>query len=149
MDVAFGRDVDIESEEWYPSVAVNSVTDAIMEPPTGFTAHHLHVRWASLPMLLPDGDLSSSEWWDAVTSSWGKWVQGKPLSVTPNKIGWLVDFENQQAQILPLDEDGHGKRLANLRSEELHSAIGGLQIDGRDIILVFNNSCNFIFILSY
>ena len=62
MDAAFGHDVDIESMPWYPRVAVNSVTDAIMTPPTGFTAHVLHVRWDSLPMLLPDGDLTSEAW---------------------------------------------------------------------------------------
>jgi len=138
VDATFGPNVDIESEEWYPSVAVNSVTDAIMESPTGFTAHILHVRWASLPMLLPDGDLDSDEWWRSISSTWGKWVEGKPLSVTPNSVGWLVDFENHEAQVLPLDEDGHGKRLANLDCAELHSAIGGLQVDGRDVILVFN-----------
>jgi hypothetical protein len=137
VDATFGSGVDIESEPWYPRVAVNSVTDATLAPPTGFTAHVLHVRWASLPVLLPDGDLDSSEWWDALSFTWGKWVEGKPISVTPNQVGWLVEFPNHEAQILPLDEDGHGRRLATLDCDELHTAIGGLQVEGRDVILVF------------
>mgnify|MGYP003323434905 CR=1 FL=1 len=67
MDAAFGRNVELESEPWYPRVAVNSVTDAVIESPTGFTSHVMHVRWDSLPMLLPDGDLNSSEWWGVVS----------------------------------------------------------------------------------
>ena len=138
MDATVGDVVDLDSEPWYPQKAVSSVTDAIMAPPSGFTAHHLHVRWDSLPMLLPDGDLNSNEWWDSVSSTWGKWVEGAPLSVNANSVGWLVEFEKHEAQILPLDEDGHGKRLAKLECDVLHTAIGGLQVDGRDVILVFN-----------
>ena len=137
VDATFGRNVELESEPWYPRVAVNSVTDGIMEPPLGFTSHALHVRWDSLPMLLPDGDLNSTEWWSTVSPTWGKWIDGKPLSVTSNRNGWTVEFEGHEAQVLPLDEDGHGKRLSNLSCGELHAAIGGLQVDGRDVILVF------------
>ena len=137
MDATVGDVVDLDSEPWYPQKAASSVTDAIMAPPSGFTAHHLHVRWATLTMLLPDGNLDSNEWWSTVSPSWGKWVEGPPLSVTPNPVGWLVEFEKHEAQILPLDEDGHGKRLAKLECDELHTAIGGLQVDGRDVILVF------------
>ena len=137
MDATVGDVVDLDSEPWYPRKAVSSVTDAIMAPPSGFTAHHLHVRWDSLTMLLPDGDLNSSEWWNTVSPSWGKWIEGVPLSVTSNSVGWMVEFEKHEAQILPLDEDGHGKRLAKLECDELHAAIGGLQVDGRDVILVF------------
>ena len=137
MDAAFGQSVELESEPWYPRVAVNSVTDGIMKSPAGFTSHVLHVRWASLPMLLPDGDLNSSDWWSNVSSTWGKWVEGKPLSVASNQNGWMVEFENHEAQVLPLDEDGHGKRLSDLRCDDLHAAIGGLQVEGRDVILVF------------
>jgi hypothetical protein len=138
VDAAFGQGVDIESQPWYPRVAVNSVTDAIMTPPTGFTAHLLHVRWDSLPMLLPEGDLSSSEWWGALSYTWGKWIEGKPISVSPSSKGWIVEFENHEAHVLPLDEDGHGRRLSSLNCNELHTAIGGLQFEGRDVILVFD-----------
>ncbi|MCH2638119.1 MAG: hypothetical protein MKZ56_07150, partial [Candidatus Thalassarchaeum sp.] len=84
VDATFGQGVDIESEPWYPRVAVNSVTEAVMEPPSGFTSHIMHVRWDSLPMLLPDGDLNSGEWWESVTSTWGEWMEGSPLSVASN-----------------------------------------------------------------
>ena len=137
MDATFGQYVDIESEPWYPRVAVNSVTDAILTLPAGFSSHVLHVRWDSLPVGLPDGDMGSSEWWDLLSPTWGKWVEGKPISVISNKVGWLVEFTNHEAQILPLDEDGHGRRLAALDCDELHTAIGGLQVDGRDMILIF------------
>ena len=122
---------------WYPRVAANSVTDAIMMPPTGFTAHVLHVRWDSLAMLLPDGDLTSEAWWNALSPTWGKWVAGSPQSVEENRNGWMVEFENHEAQILPLDEDGHGRRLSSLKCPELHTAIGGIQFEGRDVILIF------------
>ena len=64
-------------------------------------------------------------------------MEGPPLSVASNQNGWIVDFENHQAQVLPLDEDGHGKRLSDLSCDELHAAIGGFQVEGRDVILVF------------
>ena len=137
MDATCGQGVDIESEPWYPRVAANSVTDATLPPPSGFTGHILHVRWDSLPMLLPNGDLASSEWWNLLSPTWGKWAEGPPLSVTSNSVGWLVEFENHEAQILPLDEDGHGRHLATLGCEELHTAIGGFQVEGRDVILIF------------
>ena len=123
---------------WYPRVAAKSVTDAIMTPPAGFTAHVLHVRWDSLPMLLPDGELTSDPWWGGLSPSWGKWIEGSPLSVDENRNGWLVEFEKHEAQILPLDEDGHGRRLASLNCPELHTAIGGIQFEGRDVILIYN-----------
>ena len=138
MDATFGHDVDIESMPWYPRVAAKSVTDAIMTPPAGFTAHVLHVRWDSLPMLLPDGELTSDTWWGGLSPSWGKWIEGSPLSVDENRNGWLVEFEKHEAQILPLDEDGHGRRLASLNCPELHTAIGGIQFEGRDVILIYN-----------
>ena len=109
-----------------------------MTPPAGFTAHVLHVRWDSLPMLLPDGDLTSGTWWSGLSPTWGKWVEGSPLSVDENRNGWLVEFEKHEAQILPLDEDGHGRRLASLNCPELHTAIGGIQFEGRDVILIYN-----------
>jgi len=138
VDATFGQGVDIESMPWYPRVAANSVTDAIMTPPTGFTAHVLHVRWDSLPMLLPDGDFKSEPWWATLSPTWGKWVEGPPQSVEENRNGWMVEFENHEAQILPLDEDGHGRRLSSLKCPELHTAIGGIQFEGRDVILIFN-----------
>ena len=137
MDGACGQFVEIESEPWFPSVAAKSVTESSESCPSGFTTHILHVRWDSLPMLLPDGDISSQDWWDSQSATWGDWVEGKPKSVQSNASGWLVDFEHHEAQVLPVDEDGHGRRLANLGCEELHTAIGGVQFEGRDVILVF------------
>ena len=137
MDEAFGSLVEIESEPWFPSAAAKSVTDSSDPSPSGFTSHVLHVRWDSLPLLLPDGDLSSSEWWDAQSATWGEWVSGPPQSVQSNSVGWLVEFETHQAQVLPIDEDGHGRRLAKLDCSELYTAIGGIQHAGRDVILVF------------
>ena len=137
MDGAFGSLVEIESEPWFPSAAAKSVTDSSDPSPSGFTSHVLHVRWDSLPLLLPDGDLSSSEWWDAQSATWGEWVSGSPQSVQSNSVGWLVEFETHQAQVLPIDEDGHGRRLAKLDCSELYTAIGGIQHAGRDVILIF------------
>ena len=137
MDGTFGRVVEIESEPWFPSVAAKSVTESSDTPPSGFTSHILHVRWDSLPMLLPDGDLTSLEWWKSQSATWGDWVVGNPQSLQSNSAGWLVEFEEYEAQILPLDEDGHGRRLSKLASKELHAAVGGIQHEGRDVILVF------------
>ncbi|MED6297352.1 MAG: hypothetical protein VX828_03535 [Candidatus Thermoplasmatota archaeon] len=129
--------MEIESEAWFPSAAVKSVTDSSDPAPLGFSSHVLHVRWDSLPMLLPDGDLKSIEWWNAQSATWGEWLSGKPQSVQSNSSGWTVEFDHHVAQVLPIDEDGHGRRLAQLNSKELHAAIGGVQHEGRDVILVF------------
>jgi hypothetical protein len=137
VDVAFGRVVEIESEAWFPSAAAKSVTDSSDSAPVGFSSHILHVRWDSLPMLLPDGDLKSIEWWNTQSATWGEWLSGKPQSVQSNSTGWAVEFDHHVAQVLPIDEDGHGRRLAQLNSKELHAAIGGIQHEGRDVILVF------------
>ena len=137
MDGAFGPVVEIESEAWFPSAAVKSVTDSSDPAPLGFSSHVLHVRWDSLPMLLPDDDLKSVEWWNAQSATWGEWLSGKPQSVQSNSSGWTVEFDHHVAQVLPIDEDGHGRRLAQLNSKELHAAIGGVQHEGRDVILVF------------
>ena len=137
MDGAFGPVVEIESETWFPSAAVKSVTDSSDPAPLGFSSHVLHVRWDSLPMLLPDDDLQSVEWWNAQSATWGEWLSGKPQSVQSNSSGWTVEFDHHVAQVLPIDEDGHGRRLAQLNSKELHAAIGGVQHEGRDVILVF------------
>ena len=137
VDGAFGPVVEIESEAWFPSAAVKSVTDSSDPAPLGFSSHVLHVRWDSLPMLLPDDDLQSVEWWNAQSATWGEWLSGKPQSVQSNSSGWTVEFDHHVAQVLPIDEDGHGRRLAQLNSKELHAAIGGVQHEGRDVILVF------------
>ena len=137
MDGAFGSLVEIESEPWFPSAAAKSVTDSSDPSPSGFTSHVLHVRWDSLPLLLPDGDLASSEWWGSQSATWGEWVSEPPQSVQSNSVGWLVEFETHQAQVLPIDEDGHGRRLAKLDCSELYTAIGGIQHTGRDVVLIF------------
>ena len=136
MDATFGRNVELESEPWFPRKAVTSVTDSDGAP-TGFTAHTLHVRWDSLPMLLPEGEPDTSSWWSNLSATWGDWVGGNPISCTSNSIGWIVEFPKYEAQILPLDEDGHGRRLSELNCTELHTAIGGIQHEGRDVILIF------------
>ena len=137
MDVFFRRVVEFESEAWFPQVAASSVTDS-EGAPSGFSAHTLHVRWDSLPMLLPNGELDSVEWWNTLSPTWGSWIEGAPISVTSNSFGWIVDFSTHEAYVLPLDEDGHGRRLAELNCEYLHTAVGGIQVEGRDLILVFS-----------
>ena len=118
MDATFGRDVELESEPWFPRKAITSVTES-EDAPSGFTAHTLHVRWDSLPMLLPDGELDSSSWWNDLSATWGDWVEDNPISCKSNSIGWIVEFPQYEAQILPLDEDGHGRRLSELNCTEL------------------------------
>ncbi|MDP6906314.1 MAG: hypothetical protein QF440_02735 [Candidatus Thalassarchaeaceae archaeon] len=128
--------MDLAEMPWYPKVATSSVTEGNSAPP-GFISKTLHLRWDSLPVLLPEGDLLSEEWWNEQTVTWGVWLSGKPQSMAVNELGWLIDFPNHEAQILPLDEDGHARRLAELNCDELYTAIGGLQFEGRDVILIF------------
>ncbi len=136
MDETGGADVDLDSEPWFPTVAANSVTDGAESLP-GFDSKTLHVRWDSLPMLLPSGDISSSEWWNHA-NTWGDFPSLKPLEVLPSPIGWKVLFAEHFAWVLPLDEDGHGRRLSELNHAGLNAAIGGLQHEGRDVILIYN-----------
>ena len=137
MDATGGRAVDLESEPWFPKVAATSVTDGD-EVCAGFSSRTLHVRWASLPMLLPDGDLMDPAWWNH-SETWGRMPSTPPVDLKANAIGWRVAFEGHHVLVLPLDEDGHGRRLAELDHPGLHTAVGGLQHAGRDVLLCFED----------
>ncbi len=128
--------MDLEEMPWFPQVATSSVTEG-ESAPNGFTAKVLHVRWDSIPMLIPDGNLDSEEWWSNQSGNWGEWPTLTPLNVEVTSAGWNIDFGTHFALILPLDADGHGRRLAELECEVLHTAIGGIQYEGRDVILIF------------
>tara|TARA_B100001996_G_scaffold106282_1_gene80061 strand:- start:3362 stop:4543 length:1182 start_codon:yes stop_codon:yes gene_type:complete len=136
VDATLGPFVGFKSEPWYPRAAVSSVTGSD-DAPTGFTGHILHVRWASIPMLIPNGSLTDKEWWEVQTPTWGNWLQGEPSQVESTGNGWVVEFPKYRAYVLPMDEDGHGRRLSELNCDYLDTAIGGIQHDGRDVILVF------------
>ena len=136
MDATSGPLVGFKSEPWYPRAAVTSVTESD-DAPAGFSGHILHVRWASIPLLIPTKSLMDAEWWNNQSSSWGYWLEGEPTSVESTENGWVVDFPAHQAFVLPMDEDGHGRRLSELNCDYLHTAIGGIQYGGRDVILVF------------
>ena len=128
--------MDLEEMRWFPKVAASSVTEGEAAP-TGFAAKVLHVRWDSIPMLIPEGDLTSEDWWSHQSSTWGEWPELSPLEMKVTPAGWEVDFDAHFAIILPLDGDGHGRRLAELGCDVLHTAIGGMQHEGRDVILIF------------
>ena len=64
--------MDLEEMPWFPQVATSSVTEG-ESAPNGFTAKVLHVRWDSIPMLIPDGNLDSEEWWSNQSGNWGEW----------------------------------------------------------------------------
>lgn len=136
LDETGGARVDLEAEPWFPKVAASSVTDGDEEL-AGFESKTLHVRWDSIPMLLPSSDLMSSEWWNH-ENTWGEFPSLVPMEVSPSPIGWKVLFAEHEALVLPMDEDGHGRRLSELNHAGLHTAIGGLQHEGRDVILIYN-----------
>jgi len=134
----------LSDEMWFPKVAVTKVTDSNAnsntESPTGFLAKTMHVRWDSLPLYLPDGDLADPEWWANVRQNegcWGKWPELADIpSVFPSPVGWSVEFADWLVDVLPLDEKGHGRRLGELGCEVLDGAVAGLQWQGCDLILI-------------
>ncbi|MEE2812580.1 MAG: hypothetical protein VX627_06125 [Candidatus Thermoplasmatota archaeon] len=136
LDEAVGDLMDPESMPWFPRVAASSVTEGDSAP-AGFISKVLHLRWDSLPMLLPDGDPGSATWWSLQSATWGQWPKLVPIRAEPTPSGWRIEFESHFAEILPLDDDGHGRKLAELNCRVLHTAIGGVQHEGRDVILLF------------
>ena len=130
----------LSDEMWFPTVAVTKVDASDADSPSGFTAKTMHVRWDSLPLQLPDGDLADPEWWAKVSENegcWGQWPELTDIpAVLPSPVGWSVEFADWLIDVLPLDEKGHGKRLGELTCDVLDSAVAGLQWQGCDLILI-------------
>lgn len=101
-------------------------------------------------MLLPVGDVESIRWWRRVLSVGGgskRW--GKPPDVDGGTIECISSHSGPTfllterggrkvtIRLFPFDEKGHGRKLSELESEHLHTPFGGVQVEGRDLLLFF------------
>lgn len=101
-------------------------------------------------MVLPVGEVESIGWWRRVISVGGgakRWgqppsIEGGVIEKMPSSSGptfLLTEKSGRKVTIrlLPFDEKGCGRTLAELESEHLHTAFGGIQVEGRDLLLFF------------
>ena len=144
---------ELRGEAWFPSGIAQSIEPAAEQTPEGFEAWRLHTRFDSHLLLLPVGDVDSINWWMRVIpvggggTRWGDPPQfdgGKieKLSARNEGAGWsflLTEKSGRKViiRVLPYDEKGHGRTLAELGSEHLHTAFGGLQVGDHDLLLFF------------
>ncbi len=101
-------------------------------------------------MLWPIGNPDSIDWWKGMLPVGGggeRWGDAPEISgATIERVDawdgrcWRIrerGGRTLRAHFLPLDSCGHGRRLAELSSEVLEAAVGGLQWKGRDVLLIF------------
>ncbi len=138
--------------DWFPSGIAQAIDPAAEQAPLGFEAWRLHTIHDSHLMVWPSGDLGEISWWQRMLPVGGggkRWGEAPDLtSATVEKSeGWggptyeIRESSGRRlvAKILPLDECGHGRTLAELSSELLDSATGGIQWKGRDLVLFFRS----------
>ena len=145
----------IENETWYPS-EIATQCEFRESKVAGFDYWRLSTRWGSFDIHLPTSGPENADWWHLVTTNEGWWGELQNFStaeITEKKWGdgkcWeiIMPLANQngsnqsipqkfELRALPMDRNGHGKRLAELSSPTTYSAIGGLQIGGKDLLLL-------------
>ena len=139
--------------DWFPSGIAISFEPAAEQAPLGFEAWRLHTPFDSHLMVWPDGDFDDIIWWRRMLPVGGggkRWGEAPDLtSATVEQVkgeGGLTFLLTEGggrklvARIVPLDECGHGRALAELSSSVLSAAIGGIQWKDRDLILFYRKS---------
>ena len=144
-------------EPWFPRGLAKSL-DPTADAPEGFHTFELHIEWDSLPLILPLSDPLQVGWWNDLIASgaergeghvaeqklerWGDiprggWVEVQGFPSFSGRSYRLVDAEGVVTfcQFLPLDAEGHGRRIAELNLSGILVADGGLQWQGRDVLL--------------
>ena len=140
-------------EAWFPVGIAQSVEPAASQVPEGFEAWRLHTSFDSHLLFWPIGNLDSIEWWQRVISIGGGGIRwGEPPNFDGGKIERIKSAnlptflltENSRRKItillLPLDEKGNGRTLAELETSHLNSAFGGLQVGNKDLLLFFRQA---------
>jgi hypothetical protein len=157
----------LAAEPWFPAGAARSLVPAEASL-TAFNAFTLHIEWDSLSLALPLHDPFEVDWWNdllatsvvrtgdvnaGLTSSqkdepsvwWGSLPIGDLSAVSSfsshSGMGFrLTDSEGEVTlcQLLPLDAAGHGRRMAELELQGVLTACGGLQWEGRDLLLFWD-----------
>ena len=140
----------LAEESWFPGGVVTALEPAAEQAPAGFEAYRLHTRWGTQLMLWPTGDSDSFDWWKSMLPVGGggeRWGEVPELAgATIERIDawdgrcWRIRESSggiMRAHFLPLDSCGHGRRLAGIASEVLEAAVGGLQWQGRDVLLIY------------
>jgi len=142
---------DVLDEPWFPHGAVTtSIKASNASHPLGFRSFDVPIPWDTLTMYWPiDGlpKLEGLQSWMDMDGKWGdldsinnaktlKWSSG-PLGpvglIDSGKLGiWRLEF-------LPFDDDGHGSRLANHLDDNPYVAQGGIQFQGRDLLLLWRD----------
>ena len=142
---------DVLDEPWFPHGAVTTSIKASNAPsPLGFRSFDVPIPWDTLTMFWPINGLPSLE----VLHSWidmdGKWgdidsiSNAKTLEWSSGPLGpvGLIDSGKQgiwRLEFLPFDDDGHGFRLANHLGDNPYVPQGGVQFEGRDLLLLWRD----------
>ena len=131
--------------------------------PPGFTGHEVSLPWTTLTMLLPPVSIETNgtdtsagidtagieepEWWSQFAAAAETWGDVGPMSavgkvrIRDGRSGPVAHLDCGRhglwmAEFIPFDTDGHARRLADFSSERCHVARGGVQWNGRDVILL-------------
>lgn len=142
---------EIIAESWYPSGIATALVEA-EGAPAGIAIFRMSTRWGTHNLFHPTSSPQDSQWWSEVTSNPGWWGESPDISnaeitqFPSDGKAWKAKWDDSgpagwssqtvEIRCLPLDGHGHAKVLAEVDSNNLLSAIGGLQFAGRDILVI-------------
>lgn len=142
---------DVLDEQWFPGGAVTtSIKASDASAPVGFLAFDVTIPWDNLTMYWPTDGLPSVDElksWIQMDGKWGDFESignAKSLEWTSGPIGpvGLIDSGKKgiwRLELLPFDDDGHAFRLANHLGDNPYVAQGGVQFQGRDLLLLWRD----------
>jgi hypothetical protein len=142
---------EIIDESWYPGGIATALLEA-EGAPAGFARYRMSTRWGTHDLFHPISSPEDSQWWSEVISNSGWWGESPDISgaeiteFSADGKAWKATWKDSgpagwsgqsvEIRCLPLDSHGHAKVLAEVDSKNLLSALGGLQFDGRDILVI-------------
>ena len=136
----------LSSLSWYPK-GIATQCESRKTAVAGFDYYRLSTRWGSFDVYLPKSNPADEKWWSEVTSDqywWGEIpdLNGALITEVEWSEGdcWHISLANSDQPLvlrsLPIDRNGHGKKLAEIGLPDTLSALGGLQINGKDVLLL-------------
>ncbi|MED5350967.1 MAG: hypothetical protein VYB50_05705 [Candidatus Thermoplasmatota archaeon] len=135
---------EIEQMKWYPSGIATGLLPKESEF-SGFNKFRLSTRWGTSDMYLPESNPKDENWWRMLTSSsewWGEKIDlsnSKIEQIDLDGLEWkVVTFAGEVFEIysIPLDVAGNSRTLSEIDCTNLLSPIGGLQYNGKDVLIV-------------